>query len=65
MSWLYLVRSVSWRATPITVMFLRQKQELWLDMGCRKSLKLTSVRGKEMTLYSLSWWWHQSAGRSA
>ena len=29
-----------------------------LDMGCRKSLKLTSVRGKEMTLYSLSWWWH-------
>ena len=56
MSWLYLVSSVSWRATPRTVLFLRTKEELCLDMGCRKSLKLTSVRGKEMYLYSLSWW---------
>ena len=23
-----------------------KKEELWLDVGCRKSLKLTSVRGK-------------------
>ena len=58
MSWLYLVSSVSWRATPRTVMFMRKKRRVVVDMGCRKSLKLTSVRGKEMTLYSLSWWWH-------
>ena len=28
------------------------------DLGCRKSFQLTSVRGKEVTHYSLSWWWH-------
>ena len=28
------------------------------DLGCRKSFQLTSVRCKEMTLYSLAWWWH-------
>ena len=57
-SWLYLVSSVSWRATPELSCSWKQKEELWLDVGCRKSLKLTSVRGKEMTFYSLSWWWH-------
>ena len=56
--WLYLVSSVSWRATLRTVMFLRTKRRVVVGYGLSEELKLTSVRCKEMTLYSLEWWWH-------
>ena len=58
MSLLYVVSSVSWRATPRIVMFLRTKTRVVVGYGLSEEFKVTSVRGKEMTLYSLSWWWH-------
>ena len=40
MSWLYLVSSVSWRATPRTVMFLRTKRTVVVGYGLSEEFKV-------------------------
>ena len=40
MSWLYIVSSVSWRATPRTVMFLRTKRRVVVGYGLSEEFKL-------------------------
>ena len=40
MSWLYIVSSVSWRATPRTVMFLRTKRRVVVGYGLSEEFKV-------------------------
>ena len=40
MSWLYLVSSVSWRATPRTVMFMRKKRRVVVGYGLSEEFKV-------------------------
>ena len=40
MSWLYIVSSVSWRATPRTVMFLRTKRRVVVRYGLSEEFKV-------------------------
>ena len=40
MSWLYLVSTVSWRATPRTVMFLRTKRRVVVGYGLSEEFKV-------------------------
>ena len=40
MSWLYIVSSVSWRATPRTVMFMRTKTRVVVGYGLSEEFKV-------------------------
>ena len=40
MSWLYIVSSVSWRATPRTVMFMRTKRRVVVGYGLSEEFKV-------------------------